>query len=283
MGQIVGGFAVPHTPVFARLRDTPAFAPTARRYARVREQLVEARPDVIVMFTCDHLNAFFLDNLPTFCVGVADAMPGPCDPLEIPATRVPGVPELAAELHRRCLDAGFDVASSAEHGLDHSVMIPLAFLTPEMDIPLVPVFVNGLVPPLPRAARCHALGRVIGEAVREHPGGARLAVLASGAFSLETAGPRVDAGRLWGIPDRPWAVRVTDLLSTGAAAELVAAASAERLADAGNAAGELLAWLALLGALGDTPAAHIELEPGQGHAFAWWEGDLPQQRGAAPG
>jgi hypothetical protein len=37
---------------------------TAKLYSSEKEHLAAARPDVIVMFDTDHLNTFFLDDLP---------------------------------------------------------------------------------------------------------------------------------------------------------------------------------------------------------------------------
>ena len=77
MAQIVAGFGVPHTPVFPFFvkRDGPD-CEIAKLFAAQKEQLAAARPDVIVMFDTDHLNTFFLDNLPIFAVGVDKAFTG---------------------------------------------------------------------------------------------------------------------------------------------------------------------------------------------------------------
>ena len=65
MATIVAGFGVPHTPVFPFFvkRDGPN-CETAKLFAAQKDELAAARPDVIVMFDTDHLNTFFLDNLP---------------------------------------------------------------------------------------------------------------------------------------------------------------------------------------------------------------------------
>ena len=70
MANVVAGFGVPHTPVFPFFvkRDGPD-CETAKLFAAQKEQLAAVRPDVIVMFDTDHLNTFFLDNLPIFAVG----------------------------------------------------------------------------------------------------------------------------------------------------------------------------------------------------------------------
>ena len=148
--------------------------------------------------------------------------------------------------------------------------MPLHFLTPEMDVPIVPVFVNGLIPPLPSAARCLALGARIREALTEMPGGVRVAAVASGSFSLEIGGPRISATSHTGIPDPEWADRVLDLMQAGDVGTLVTEASVERLTQAGNAAGELLTWIAMLGVAGAGPAVFLEAQPEFGHAFGCW-------------
>ena len=91
MANIVAGFGVPHTPVFPFFvkRDGPK-SETAKLFAAQKEHLAAVRPDVIVMFDTDHLNTFFLDNLPIFAVGVDKAFSGPNDePREMPVYKIP--------------------------------------------------------------------------------------------------------------------------------------------------------------------------------------------------
>ena len=71
MAQIVAGFGVPHTPIFPHFvkRDGPD-CEIAKLFGAQKAQLAATRPDLIVMFDTDHLNTFFLDNLPIFAVGM---------------------------------------------------------------------------------------------------------------------------------------------------------------------------------------------------------------------
>jgi protocatechuate 4,5-dioxygenase beta chain len=78
--------------------------------------------------------------------------------------------------------------------------------------PIVPLFVNGLAPPLPLARRCYALGEMLRRALEGWPSDARVAILASGSFSLEIAGPRSDADKPYGVPDQAWVAQVVGLL-----------------------------------------------------------------------
>jgi protocatechuate 4,5-dioxygenase beta chain len=169
------------------------------------------------------------------------------------------------------LNAEFDLASKEEMALDHSILVPLHFLTPRMHIPIVPVYIRGLAAPLPLARRCLALGRMVGEFIARWPGEERVAVLASGSFSLEVGGPRI------GRTDQEWMATVLGLLREGRLEELVGLASTERMLAAGNVSGELLNWIAMLGAIGE--ARPLFVEPEDGHAYAVWE-PLPSQRSA---
>jgi hypothetical protein len=59
----------------------------------------------------------------------------------------------------------------------------------------------------------------------------------------------------------------------GTVQELVAEATPEQLVEAGNAAGEILNWITVAGAVGPVVPDFIELQPEHGHAFAAWRID----------
>ena len=71
MAEIVAAFGVPHTPNFPALvaKQGPDCR-TAQLYAQVAALLHDASPDVLVIYTDDHFNTFFLNNFPTFAIGV---------------------------------------------------------------------------------------------------------------------------------------------------------------------------------------------------------------------
>jgi protocatechuate 4,5-dioxygenase beta chain len=105
------------------------------------------------------------------------------------------------------------------------------------------------------------------------PQGKRVAVIGSGSFSLEIGGPRIPLGERAGTPDPQWAARVQDHLEQARIDELIAEATPSRLARAGNIGGELLNWIAMLGAVGGRKPAFIAPEVDHGHAFAAWRLD----------
>jgi gallate dioxygenase len=272
MAQIVAGFGVPHTPVFPFFvkRDGPD-CETAKLFAAQKEQLAAARPDVIVMFDTDHLNTFFLDNLPVFAVGVDEAFTGPNDePREMPIYTIPSAVDLAAHIRQTVIEDGFDAALTQHFSVDHSIAVPLHFLTPDMRIPVIPFFISGHLPPLPPARRCYALGQAVARAIASWPATLRVVIMGSGSFSLEVAGPRMAPGRTDGVPDPDWALRVIKYLEEQQIEKLISEATPHQLLKAGNVGGELLNWIAMLGAIGDRKPNYVAPQMQNGHAYGVW-------------
>jgi protocatechuate 4,5-dioxygenase beta chain len=166
--------------------------------------------------------------------------------------------------------AGFDLALVQDFEVDHSVVVPLHFMTPDMGIPVIPVFINGHIPPLPAAQRCHALGSAIKEAIEAQSEPLRVAVIGTGSFSLEVWGPRIDPGKSDSVPDPDWVDEVCGYIQRGDVAGLIAAATEERMLQAGNVGGELLNWIAMLAFVGDRRPDFLEKQMENGHAYAGW-------------
>ena len=270
MAEIVAAVGVPHTPAFPSLvaREGPG-SETAQLYGQIRAHLAEA--DVLVMFDSDHLNTFFFDNLPALSVPLAASAQGTND--GTPGLNNRAVP-LAAELGGQVLagltEQGYYPSRTAKLSMDHSVMVPLHFLDPGERMTLLPIYLNGLAPPLPGAARCLALGAGVRAIVEAWDSPLRVALVASGSFSLEVGGPRIADNAIAGVPDVEWVRHVSQRLKQGQTAELVAEATTDRMRAAGNVGGELLNWIALLGAVGDRPVEVLEQQVHLGHSYAAW-------------
>jgi aromatic ring-opening dioxygenase catalytic subunit (LigB family) len=274
MGQVVAACAVPHTPAFPGMvagEETESF--TAREYSIVRGFLERAQVDSIILFDSDHANTFFLDNLPTFAVGVASSTSGPNDyTVGLPSYSVPMDFDLGQALLSTGIEAGFDLSVTQEFTVDHSVLVPLHFLTPAMNIAVVPFFINGIIHPIPRSQRAFALGQMVGETVAALPADRRVAIVSSGSVSHEVGGPRIQEKAPWSVPDPGWLTTVAEHLQAGDPEPLIAAATTKRMFAAGDVAGELLNLIALLGASGaNLVPAHLDTDPFYGHAFAAWE------------
>ena len=155
--------------------------------------------------------------------------------------------------------------------VDHSVTVPLHFLTPDMTVPLVPVYINGLADPLISSRRAAALGRAIAETLDEVYADRRIVLVSSGAISLEIGGPRVHAGSTVGVPDPQWVERVTELVTIGDLDQLVAETTKEQIRYSGNAAGEILNLISLSGVVDERRRPeYIEADISGGFAYASW-------------
>lgn len=272
MARIVAGFGLPHVPFLpAKVLREGKDSSTGQFFHEARSALEGTEVDGIVIFSTDHLNTFFFDNLPTFAIGISDEFLGPSDEVEaVPARPVPSNRALASHLRRSVIYDGFDPALVQEFAVDHSIAVPLHFVTPEMNIPVVPIFINGHIEPLPTARRCFELGRSLGRAVKTYDAKLNIAFVGSGSFSLDVLGPRMFENLPFGIPDPDWAERVRDLMESGDIETLLSEASNEQLHKAGNVGGEILNWIAMLGAVGEVQANWVKLEPAFGHAYGFW-------------
>ncbi len=272
LAEIVGVFGVPHTPIFPfMVQNEGPGSETGQLFAKVAAALRAARPDAIVIFDTDHLNTFFLDNLPIFSVGVTETFRGPSDePRGVPLYTIKSSPALATHIRAHAVHAGFDVALAQDFSVDHSVAVPLHFLTPDMSIPVVPVFINGHVPPLPAARRCFDLGANIRAAIASWREPLRVAIIGTGSFSLEVWGPRIAPGRTDGVPDPGWVTRVSNLIETAQFDALISEATEERMLHAGNVGGELLNWIAMLAFVDDRRPEFLARQMQNGHAYAIW-------------
>lgn len=272
MAKIVAAYAVPHTPSFViDVANTGPSHEAARFFAPIKEHLEKADADVLVLIQNDHFNTFFFDNWPTFAIGVAKTAEGPSD-------RTPGMPRyiaqiehsLASSLLNDLVTSGFDFSACHELTLDHAVLVPLHFMAPDMKRPIVPLYINCLVPPLPTATRCYALSQRLKQAIEAWPQDKKVAVITSGSLSLEVGGPLMEPGKTFGVPDKAWAARIIELVSAAETEKLLGEATPARMIGAGNVGGELLNWIALLGITGATRPDIVIEQPDLGNAFAAW-------------
>jgi aromatic ring-opening dioxygenase catalytic subunit (LigB family) len=236
--------ALGHAPGIVAWREA-APAPQRERLYRafeeLRVRLEAARPEVLVLFTAEHWANFFLDHISPYCIGRAQEFQGPIEPwLKIDKATLKGAPDIAQAIIEACNARDIEPGFSYELHLDHGTMIPLHFLTPKMNLPIVPVVINTLAPPLPTPRRCFALGEAVGEVLRRDP--RRIGLIATGGMSHDPG------ERNHGIIDQSFDQRFLDAMTQADAARLKAYTVGE-LQAAGAGATELLNWIALAGAL----------------------------------
>lgn len=238
--------AISHAPGYVAWVDAAPPEQKNSLYAgaeRLREELAAAQLDELVLFTSEHWTNFFLDHVSPMCVGRGESYSGPVEPwLGIEKKVVPGATGLAEEILAEAYAQGAQPGFAQELAFDHGTMIPLNFLTPAMDVPVVPIIINTLAPPQPSPASCFELGRIVGEVARRR--GTRVGIVATGGMSHDPG------ERNHGFIDEAFDRRFLEEMATGDTAALLSYKVAD-LAAAGAGAIELLGWIALAGALGE--------------------------------
>jgi hypothetical protein len=180
---------------------------------KLSDLFAASNPDITIIFGNDQGEMFLDDLKPAFTImGCAefDNMPRTEEQKErlppgialadvghIPERRAvyPGHPELAKYLTESAMDAGFDIAYSHRQcradptraqtsGLPHAYGFILKQVMRDRMTPTVLVDNNTFFPPnQPKAPRCYALGKALGEAIRNWDTEARVALVATGGLS----------------------------------------------------------------------------------------------------
>ncbi len=163
-------------------------------YATMRAALEDTKPDALIVIAAEHFANFFMNNMPSFALGMADQYHGPiedADWLRVPQRTVKG----AADLSRRIISAimqTVDVSYCEEWKFDHGIMVPLHFLDPGNKLPVIPANINCQGPPLTPLHRAWAFGDAIRRAADTVP--ERIALVGTGGISHWPATP--DSGRI---------------------------------------------------------------------------------------
>ena len=145
MAKLVLAAGVPHPPrLVFEMQQAPGKTRGEALMKQVREQVEKAEPDLIIEVDSDHFVNFFYNNLPSFCVGMAEEAQGPQETwCPMPRYTVRGHVPLAKALFKYGVGEKFDLAAAHELRLDHSLVVPLHFLNPDMRLPVVPIYTNG--------------------------------------------------------------------------------------------------------------------------------------------
>ena len=163
-------------------------------FDEMREGVEATRPDAIVVVAAEHFANFFMNNMPSFAIGMADSYDGPIeDPdwIKIDKVRIPGNRELSERFITGVMN-GSDVSYAEEWRFDHGIMLPLSFLTPRYDVPVIPVNINCQGPPLAPLHRAWTFGESIRAAIDALP--ERIAMIGTGGISHWPATP--DSGKI---------------------------------------------------------------------------------------
>jgi 2,3-dihydroxyphenylpropionate 1,2-dioxygenase len=257
MGEIVSAGASVHAPQFFTRPPTEVAEQLDAGLAAMRElgcqMLDEPKPDVLIVIGSDHLETFFLSAVPTFAIIAGETIKAafagrsyevPCHPM-------------AEGLLQHLVGAGFDMVYSQDAELGHAFAAMFEWVRGPRDIPVVPIFVNSYLPPLPTARRCQALGKAIADYIGTQP--ERVAIVASGGMSHYPG--------TWKYPEPAydfdhWAIQH---LERGDIETLLSLTN-RQLDEVGNT--ELLSWLVMFGAIGARRGELLTYQPTWHHGQA---------------
>ncbi len=181
---------------------------------RLSDIFAEAQPDITIIFGNDQGEMFLDDVRPAFSIMGSEKfenMPRSAEQIKrlprflriadkghLPDDGIkefPGHPVLARYLVESATQHDFDITychrqhrADPEHaqtsGMPHAYGFVYKQIFKNRPVAHVPIDINTFFPPnQPDAARCYALGKVIGKAVRAWDNDARIAVIASGGLS----------------------------------------------------------------------------------------------------
>ena len=209
---------------------------------RMRQGLEDARPDALIVIAAEHFANFFMNNMPAICVGMAEHYEGPIEDeawLRIKRRRIPGAPALSRALIQEVM-SDIDLAYAEEWKFDHGIMVPLHFLTPRYDLPVIPVNINCQGPPLIPPKRAYEFGRSLRRACDARP--ERIALIGTGGISHWPATP--DSGRI----NERWDREFLERFLANRREELIAYRDDETWRDAGQGGFEIRTFIAVAGA-----------------------------------
>jgi len=199
MAQLLGVITTSHVPAIGnaiarRQQDEAYWRPFFEGFEAVHAWLERTRPDVAVIVYNDHGLNFFLDKLPTFAIGAAAEYQNADEGWGLPTTApFPGDPALSWHLIESLVADEFDITMCQEMLVDHAFAVPMQLLWPKgapWPVRTVPVCLNTVQHPLPRASRCYRLGQAIGRAIEAYPKDLRVVVVGTGGLSHQLEGQR---------------------------------------------------------------------------------------------
>jgi aromatic ring-opening dioxygenase catalytic subunit (LigB family) len=257
MGQIVAAMATVHAPQLYTRPPSEDMAQLDADIVAMRElgkSLDETKPDAVIVIGSDHLETFFLSSVPTFAVLSGERSHAAFNRKEY---NLPIHQGLSEDLLDKLVRADFDMSYSQDAILGHSFSAVYEWVLEGRDIPVVPIFINAYLPPLPSPRRCEALGREIAKVIASRK--ERVAIVASGGMSHFPG--------TWKYPQPAfdfdyWAIAQMERGNHKALLDL----TVEQLDEVGNT--EMLSWMALFGAIGNVPGELITYQPTWHHGHA---------------
>ncbi|MFY9781933.1 MAG: class III extradiol dioxygenase subunit beta [Acidimicrobiales bacterium] len=256
MARVTAGVTTSHVPAIGAAIDlgkteTDYWAPLFAGYEFSKKWIASEAPDVVVLVYNDHASAFSLEIIPTFAIGCADEYPiadegfGPR-----PVPKVIGHADLACHLAQSLILDEFDMTVINQMTVDHGLTVPLSLMfgqPEEWPVRVIPLAVNVIQYPPPTGERCYKLGLALRRAIESYDEDLNVQVWGTGGMSHQLQGPRA------GLINQPWDNSFLDNMTENVD-YLRKIPHLEYLREAGSEGIELVMWLIMRGALGDSVA-----------------------------
>ena len=254
MAEIVGGVGTSHIPAVGAAVDKGKtgdayWKPYFDKLPPAREWIAAVDPDVCIVVYNDHANAFSLELIPTFALGMADRFEIADEgfgPRPVPV--VEGHSDLAWHLGESLILDEFDMTLVNEMKVDHGLTVPLSVMFGEPDAwpcKVIPLAVNVVQYPPPTGNRCYRLGQAIRRAVESYEGNERVVIFGTGGLSHQLQAERA------GLINAEWDYEFLDQLVADPEA-VTKISHLEYIRDAGSEGIELVMWLIMRGAMSPT-------------------------------
>jgi len=228
--------------------EEPYWQPLFEGYQPAREWVKDNMPDVVILVYNDHGNAFGLDLVPTFALGMSPSY----EPADEgwgarPVPPVLGHPALSAHIAHSVIRQDFDLTLVSEMPVDHGLTVPLSIMFDQPDAwpcKVIPLAINVVQYPIPSGQRCLALGKAVRNAVESFDEDLDVQIWGTGGMSHQLQGERA------GLINQPWDNEFLERLINDPVAQ-AEVEHVEYLREAGSEGIELVMWLVARGALAD--------------------------------
>lgn len=258
-GNVVFAGGCSHVPdVLARPEIDPAIAVgrLLDGYERLKEDLVAADPDVLLVSADCHFQSFDTGH---FVLGVAAEHTGSMEFFKRPDLdlRITGHPDLAKALAAAVRGAGLEVEEAPRVDLDHGLVVPLRLVLPRPDLPVIPVITQ------PARSFSPFNARRFGEALRATvaDSGLKVGFLATGGLSHW-----LDPGHFGGV-DVEFDTYILNLLQAGRGLDLC---SLEPFPLLEHGQYEIPNWMIMLGLIGPSVRGNVyAYEPMEASGGGW--------------
>jgi Catalytic LigB subunit of aromatic ring-opening dioxygenase len=246
-----------------------------RGLSRVRESIQAAAPDVVVLFGDDQ-HEHFTDVVPQLAIYTGDHLKMNQRGRQEAIIDVECPSQLARHVLTACVDSGFDVTEIKHLPDDEMSSHALAQIVHfyKFGVPVLPVWVNGIVPPSPGPARCHAFGGMVRAGIESFGGSGRVLAYGSGGLSHFTAGypySAMEKREEYGSIHEDFDRKLVDAIRQGRGDELTALTSKDFL-EHGEI--ETRQWVVIMGLTHDAEPDFVEYEPFyrgiMGMGVAYW-------------